>query len=211
MDDKKKEKKKEKKEQKEKPVTVHITNHNTFQKGVGAFVTNLNHLTIVMDSEGNMKLDAQQLPVMPHTEVEVEKESPQDDEKGEGMASVAKCFKFPNDFVKQKVKAIVNDYYHGIAANLALIEVTLFDHNQLKKRNAHAALLKSLIAWDIIDQLSDEEFKKTTNGMANKLGSLPSVGYMEWDGQNYVNDKKTCMDIGKDLGSTIPYRREKEK
>ena len=61
-----------KKSKQEKPVTVNITNHNTFQKGVGAFITNLNHLTIVMDSEGNMKLDAQQLPVMPHTEVEVE-------------------------------------------------------------------------------------------------------------------------------------------
>ena len=156
------------------------------------------------------KLDAQQLPVIPYTEVEVEEESPQDDEKDDAMALVAKSFKFPNDFIKQKVKAIVNDYYHGIAANLALIEVTLFDHNQLKKRNAHAALLKSLIAWDIIDQLSDEELKKTTNGMANKLGFLPSDGYMEWNAQNFVNDKKTCTDIGKDLGSTIPYRREKE-
>lgn len=60
----------EKKEKKEKPVTVHITNHNKFEKGVGAFITNLNHLTIVMDSEGNMKMDASQVPVMPHTEVE---------------------------------------------------------------------------------------------------------------------------------------------
>ena len=116
----------------------------------------------------------------------------------------------PN-YVKQKVKAVVNDYHQGIAANLALIEVTLFDHNQLKKRNAHAALLKSLIAWDIIDQLSDEEFKKTTNGMANKLGSLPSVGYMEWNDKDYVNDKKTCIDIGKELGTTIPYSRKKEE
>lgn len=56
-----------------KPVNVHITNNNTFEKGVGAFITNLNHLTIVMDSEGNMKMDAGQVPVMPHTEVEVEK------------------------------------------------------------------------------------------------------------------------------------------
>ena len=133
------------------------------------------------------------------------------DDKREPMDPVAKCFKFPNDYVKQKVKAVVNDYHQGIAANLALIEVTLFDHNQLKKRNAHAALLKSLIAWDIIDQLSDEEFKKTTNGMANKLGSLPSVGYMEWNDKDYVNDKKTCIDIGKELGTTIPYSRKKEE
>lgn len=76
MDEKKKKVKKtantSSQEKKEKPVTVHITNHNTFQKGVGAFVTNLNHLTIVMDSEGNMKMDASQVPTMPHTQVDVE-------------------------------------------------------------------------------------------------------------------------------------------
>jgi hypothetical protein len=133
------------------------------------------------------------------------------DDKREPMDPVAKCFKFPNDFVKQKVKAVVNDYHQGIAANLALIEVTLFDHNLLNKRNAHTALLKALMAWDMIDQLSDEELKKTTNGMANKLGFLPSAGYMEWNDKSYVNDKKTCMDIGKDLGSTMPYSRKKEE
>lgn len=54
----------------QQPVTVNITNNNEFKQGVGAFVTNLNHLTIVMDSEGNMKMNALQAPVMPHTEVE---------------------------------------------------------------------------------------------------------------------------------------------
>ena len=73
----------EKKELKEKPVAVHITNHNQFQKGVGAFITNLNHLTIVMDSEGNMKMDAAQVPVMPHTEVteEAAKDDVEQDEE----------------------------------------------------------------------------------------------------------------------------------
>ena len=47
--------------------------------------------------------------------------------------------------------------------------------------------------------------------MANKLGFLPSAGYMEWNDKSYVNDKKTCMDIGKDLGSTMPYSRKKEE
>lgn len=61
----------EKKEKKAKPATVQITNHNEFQKGVGAFVTNLNSLTIVMDEEGNMKMDMGQLPMMPHTQVDV--------------------------------------------------------------------------------------------------------------------------------------------
>ena len=209
MDEKEKKKKKKQEEKKEKPMTVHITNHNTFQKGVGAFVTNLNHLTIVMDSEGNMKLDAGQLPVMPHTQVDTEVKPAQDDGKGDSSASATKCFKIANDYVKEKLKIIVSNYHQGIAANLALIEVVLFDHNLLNKRNAHTAFLKALMAWDIIDQLSDEELKKTTNGMANKLGFLPSVGYMEWSDKDYVNDKKTCIDIGKELGTTIPYNRRK--
>ena len=74
--------KKEKKDKKEKPVTVHITNHNKFEKGVGAFITNLNHLTIVMDSEGNMKMDASQVPMMP--QAEVVKAEVQDDDDDDG-------------------------------------------------------------------------------------------------------------------------------
>ena len=82
MDEKEKKKKKKQEEKKEKPVTVHITNHNTFQKGVGAFVTNLNHLTIVMDSEGNMKMDEGQMGVQPHTQVDVE-QSPEEEDNDE--------------------------------------------------------------------------------------------------------------------------------
>ena len=134
-----------------------------------------------------------------------------DEDHSERNDDQGKCFKFVNDFIRQKVDDVVKAYHHGSTANLALIEVTLFDHNLLKKRNAHTAFLKTLMAWGILDQLSDEELKKTTNGMANKLGFLPSDGYMEWSGSNYVNDKKTCSDIGKELGSTIPYCRKKEE
>ena len=120
------------------------------------------------------------------------------------------CFKFVNVFIRQKVDEVVKAYHHGSTANLALIEVTLFDHNLLKKRNAHTAFLKTLMTWGVIDPLSDEELKKMTNRMANKIYYLPSDGYQEWDGSDYVNDKKTCMDIGKELGPTIPYCRKKE-
>lgn len=51
-------------------MTVHITNHNKFEKGVGAFITNLEHLTLIMDAEGNMKMDMGQMAVPPQTEVE---------------------------------------------------------------------------------------------------------------------------------------------
>lgn len=81
MEKKDKQDKREQMEKKEKPVTVHITNHNQFHKGVGAFITNLNHLTLVMDAEGNMKMDMG-LPMQPQTTVETEGES-DDDETGE--------------------------------------------------------------------------------------------------------------------------------
>lgn len=83
--------KKGKKGKKDKPVAVHITNHNQFQKGVGAFITNLNHLTIIMDSEGNMKMDASQVPVMPQAQVEdVQDEEEVNDEVEDGEDLVAK-------------------------------------------------------------------------------------------------------------------------
>ena len=182
----------------EKKAVINLT---IYAGNIGQKIDNATHVFMEADEEFK-KLFGKV------TEKEQEKTT---NDKQETLDPVAKCFKFPNDFVKQKVKTIVNDYHQGIAANLALIEVTLFDHNQLKKRNAHTAFLKALMAWDIIDQLSDDELKKTTNGMAYKLGSLPSSGYMEWDDQQYVNDKKTCTDIGKAIGSTMPYSRKKEE
>ncbi len=120
------------------------------------------------------------------------------------------CFKIENDFVKEKVDAVVKKYYNGSHAELALIELTLYDHHLLKKRNAHTAFLKKLVAWGIID-LSETELKKASQGIAYKMHSLPSYGYREWAGSDYVNDKNTCMDIGRDLGPTMPYNRKKEE
>lgn len=81
---------KDKKEKKAKPATVQITNHNEFQKGVGAFVTNLEHLTIVMDEDGNMKVDTGQVPVMPHTQVDIVGEKKQAAQKKERKEKL--CF-----------------------------------------------------------------------------------------------------------------------
>jgi len=204
--------KKKKKEENVKPVTVHITNHNQFQKGVGAFITNLNHLTIVMDAEGNMKLNADQLPasVMPHTEVDVEQQEAEADDTETHSDLESKCFKFINDLIRQKVEAAVKKFYQGSAANLALLEIVFFDHNLLKKRNAHTALIRCLCEWGTIEQLTEKEMKSLMNAMANKMHALPDDGYKEWDVSAYVNDKKTCMDIGDELGETIKYSRKKE-
>lgn len=62
-------------------------------------------------------------------------------------SEVAKSFRFTNDFVKMKVADIIRDYYKGSYANLALIEITLYDHKQLIRRNYHKAFVRALIAW----------------------------------------------------------------
>ena len=197
----------------------HVERNYNFFKPVGQFIEHVDTINFSMDKDGTFhfenigQVNAPESQNLTKRTVPIlkEEEPAQDEGAEDNSAYVAKCFKFANDYVKQKLKIIVSNYYQGIAANLALIEVALFDHNLLNKRNAHTALLKALMAWDMIDQLSDEELKKTTNGMANKLGFLPSAGYMEWNDKSYVNDKKTCMDIGKDLGSTMPYSRKKEE
>ena len=197
----------------------HVERNYNFFKPVGQFIEHVDTINFSMDKDGTFhfenigQVNAPESQNLTKRTVPIlkEEEPAQDEGAEDNSAYVAKCFKFANDYVKQKLRIIVSNYYQGIAANLALIEVALFDHNLLNKRNAHTALLKALMAWDMIDQLSDEELKKTTNGMANKLGFLPSAGYMEWNDKNYVNDKKTCMDRGKDLGSTMPYSRKKEE
>lgn len=142
----------------------------------------------------------------PHTEVAAEEKQPQEDETEEP----GDCFKFMNDFIKQMVETIVNTHYQGSAANLALIEITFFDHNLLKKRNGHTALINCLCDWGTIGPFSKAEIKRIMTAMSNKMYALPDNGYMEWNGKAYVNDKKTCQDIGKDLGDTIKYSRKKE-
>ena len=97
----------EKKEKNEKPVTVNITNHNKFEKGVGAFITNLNHLTIVMDSEGNMKMDAVHAPVMPHTQVDAVPNSQEEDADEEKLVErLMPIFYNKEEDVRQFLKEI---------------------------------------------------------------------------------------------------------
>ncbi len=120
--------------------------------------------------------------------------------------SVGECFRVASEFVRQSVFAVVKDYYLGSAANLALIEITLFDHNLLQKRNSHTAFLKSLVTWGIVSVANENELKRIVRALADKHKRLPETGYKEWS-KDYTNDKVICENIGKKLGPTIPYNR----
>ena len=121
-------------------------------------------------------------------------------------ASIGECFRVASEFVRQGVSTVVKDYYLGSAANLALIEITLFDHNLLQKRNSHTAFFKSLVAWGIISIANEDELKRIVRALADKHKRLPETGYKEWS-KDYTNDKTICENIGKKLGPTIPYNR----
>ena len=121
-------------------------------------------------------------------------------------ASIGECFRVASEFVRQSVFAIVKDYYLGSAANLALVEITLFDHHLLQKRNSHTAFFKSLVAWGIISIANEDELKRIVRALADKHKRLPETGYKDWSG-DFTNDKTICENIGKKLGPTIPYSR----
>ena len=155
-------------------------------------------VTLMQDGHGRWHMaDAEEAEVVEDMDVQ----------PGTTEEKVVACFKFPNDFTKQKVVDVVGDFYHGSAANLALIEIVLYDHGQLKKRNAHTAFLKALMAWGIIGKVDDEGIKKLSNGMAAKMKSMPPEGYLGWKDKGCVNDRGLCIDIGKQLGDTMRYGR----
>lgn len=118
--------------------------------------------------------------------------------------AIEKCFKFNSDFVKQSVSALVSDFYQGNNANLALIEITLFHHQQLKRRNSHSLFVMALAAWGIISVADNEEFKLTVMGVSDKYKRMPKEGYQVWD-NNYETDHLTCERMGLKLGLSMKY------
>ena len=119
--------------------------------------------------------------------------------------AIAKCFKFNSDFVKRSVSKLVADCYHGNYANLALIEITLFHHQQLKRRNSHTAFVMSLAAWGIITIAENKEFDLIVMGVGDKYKRLPKEGYKEWD-DTHKEDRLTCERIGEKLDPTMNYQ-----
>ena len=120
------------------------------------------------------------------------------------VTEVAKSFRFQNDFVKKKVADVVHNYYKGSHANLALIEITLYDHNQLIRRNFHKAFVKALVAWNLIEVADEEELKKIVSAVTDKHNRMPKEGYQKWD-NNFADDKSFCEKIGRELGDSMPY------
>ena len=120
-------------------------------------------------------------------------------------ASVKTCFRHPNEFVREKVEVIVKEFYTGQSVNLAMIEVVLFDHGQLQRRNAHRAFVNALVEWGILSE--DTDVTKVANGISTKLKRpFPTEGYREWD-RYYPNERNLCEQIGRKLPDSMRYNR----
>ena len=87
-------------------------------------------------------------------------------------ATVNNCFRFPSAFTREKAKSVVDLYFQDSYANLALIEIALYDHGQLKYRNHHKAFVKALIAWGILKVENDDEFNLILFGIKDKYRRL---------------------------------------
>ena len=120
------------------------------------------------------------------------------------VTEVAKSFRFHSDFVKNKVADVIRDYYKGSHANLALIEIALYDHKQLIRRNYHKPFVKALVAWGLIDVRDEKELQRIVSAVTDKHNRMPKEGYQKWD-DNHADDKSFCEKIGRELGDSMPY------
>ncbi len=129
----------------------------------------------------------------------------------DALAMVKKCFKFTSEFAREKVKKIMEDYYHNSNPNLALIEITLYDHDMLWNRNDHKPFLEALAAWGLLEIANDDVMEVMLSSMRHKYSTLPKEGgYNSW-GPKFQNEKNTCINIGNELGETMPYRYKNEE
>jgi hypothetical protein len=120
--------------------------------------------------------------------------------------AIKACFKVSSEFVKGQIDKVIKESYNGTVADLALIEISLFDHNLLRKRNSHKAFVNALVAWNLINVSDEKELNKIARAVADKFKRMPEEGYKSWN-KDYVNDKSFCENIGKKLGDTIKYNR----
>ena len=134
-----------------------------------------------------------------------EESEPMDTSVNDLPAPVKACFRHPNEFVREKVQAIVKEFYKGQSVDLALIEVALYDHGQLRKRKKHTVFVKALVEWGILSE--DTDVKKVANSISTKLKNpFPTEGYKEWD-RFHLDERNLCEEIGRRLPDSMRYNR----
>lgn len=116
------------------------------------------------------------------------------------------CFLNSDKPLFDKVKYIVKHFYKGSHTDLALIEIALFDHGVLKRRNGHKTFVMALMKMGFIKHKTEKELKDLTGGISSKMNDLPKDVYTKW-GKEFTNEKNTCEKIGKILAPDFPLSR----
>ena len=120
------------------------------------------------------------------------------------------CFRNVSSFVQERIKDAIEKYVFKKDAYIALLEVTLYDHNLLYERNHHKSFIRQLADWGMLDKIlsgakdKGDRLKKICDNVTHKAVKLSNKGYMEWSDSK---DKTMCEQIGKLLGDKIPYSR----
>ena len=174
-----------------------------FNASVGQNINHVDKLEVHFDKDMTMQV-VDTKGMIENSSMIVERDTPADSHAQEVPSSVTGCFYFSSEYVRQQVDAIVREFYLDRPVNLALIEVVLYDHSQLRKRNNHTSFVKSLVDWGILPDSID--IKKIANGMADKFKSLPWEGYKQW-GDSLLNERNRCDKIGAKLDASMRYSR----
>lgn len=186
-----------------------------FFRPVGQIIEHVDTINFTMDKDGTFHFEnigQINATTQPHAEnKDTEEEQLEGNEDDDALELVKKCFKFTSEFIKEKVKKIIEDYYKNSNPNLALIEIALYDHDLLRNRNDHKPFVEALVAWGLLDIANDEVMDAVLSSIRHKYSSLPKEGgYKGW-GPNFQNEKNTCISIGNELGETMPYRYKEEE
>lgn len=115
------------------------------------------------------------------------------------------CFKdgIDKEYVRDRVNKLVQEFYIGEDANLALIELVLFNHGLLKKYNTHKPFVKILKDWGELPKKLDraqdiKDTERIANNMSQKYHELNNkvnniLKYKEWN--NNLYERKKCISI----------------
>ena len=109
------------------------------------------------------------------------------------------------EYVREKVKDLVQEFYQCEDVNLALIELVLFKYGLLKKFNKHHTFVTNLKNWGQLSKKQDKyDTIRIANNMSSKFRDLKKnkkveniLKYEEWSKE--LDERKKCISIEKKL------------
>lgn len=113
-------------------------------------------------------------------------------------------FRHNNEYVRDLVRNIVQEFYLSEIVNLALIEIVFFTRDIITKRNSHKRLVLVLKNWGALPQELDAN--SAANGMSQKFHDLKDepFDYSTWS-EAHLNDRLKCIKIENKLQQLMSF------